>query len=356
MRLPLHDLHRAAGARIIERFGWEIPADFGDSAQETAVVRHDAGLTDRSDRGKILVSGPDRTAFLQALVTNDVTTIAAGHGLQALGLNHKGQIVADFLILPWRGRLVLVVEPGERAFSFAWLRRHKLRAKVELIDETESLGLLSLAGPKAPTVLAGLLGQRFELGRDEVIDREFAGMPLLIAGSRDLGVTGFDLFLPREKLGEAWQALIDSGARPVGALAWETLRIEAGTPRYGAELGESTLPAEARIEGRAIDPEKGCYPGQEIVARIRNRGQVNRFLRGIILEGGAPPAPAATIEVSGKSVGTVTSAAHSPALGKPIALAFLRREVQPGETVRLADGRSALVVDPPFPSVLEEMG
>ncbi|GIW08678.1 MAG: aminomethyltransferase [Dehalococcoidia bacterium] len=349
MDLPTRLQQLALGATLVDRFGWTVPQDYGDVLAEAIAVRRGAGLADRSDRGKIRLGGPDRVRFLQAIVSNDVAVVAPGRGIYGLGLNHKGQIAAEFPILPWGEGLLLTVEPEERAFVVGWLRRFKLRSKVEIVDVTETIGLLSLAGPEAPSRLEEWLGEPISLGREEVAERVWTGVPLLIAGNRDLGEIGFDLYLPVERVGAAWDALLATGGvRPIGRAAWEALRIEAGTPRYGPELNESTLPPEARLEERAISYSKGCYPGQEIVARIKNRGHVNRFLRGLVFEEGPVPAAGAALHANGRQVGTVTSAAFSPTLGKPIALAYVRREIVPGERVCLDDGREATVVETPF--------
>jgi folate-binding protein YgfZ len=353
MNLPAHDRHQAAGATFAERFGWTIPLDYGDPNAEALAVRRGAGLADRSDRGKIRLEGPDRVAFLQAIVSNDVAAIEPGLGRYTLGLNHKGQIVAEFPMLPWDESLLLHVEPEERAFTVGWLRRYKLRSKVQIADETEALALLSLAGPSSPGVLAAWLGERIVLDQDAVAEREWRGQPVLLAGARDTGELGYDVFLPASVAGEACDAFTTMGAPPIGRLAWEILRVEAGTPRYGPELNESTLPPEAKLEERAISYEKGCYPGQEIVARIKNRGHVNRLLRGLTLDVGDPPAAGTLVRTPEREVGAVTSAVWSPTLERPIALAYVRREISPGQTVSLADGRAAMVVDPPFVGVRE---
>jgi folate-binding protein YgfZ len=349
MELPTHRQQVALAATMMERYGWMTVEGYGDPTAEAVAVRRSAGLIDRSDRGKFRLGGPDRVAFLQALVSNDVAEVAPGRGVYALALNHKGQIAAEFPILPWGETLLLAVEPEERAFVGGWLRRFKLRRNVEILDVTETLGLLSLVGPAAPRALAAWLGEPLVLGREEVAERLWAGVSLLVAGNRDLGEVGYDLYLPVERAGEAWEALVATGeVRPFGRAAWEALRIEAGTPRYGPELNESTLPPEAQLEERAISYSKGCYPGQEIVARIKNRGHVNRFLRGLRFDGGPVPAVGVTLYAGERPVGTVTSAAFSPMLGAPIALAYIRREVAPGERIALEGGRTAVVVELPF--------
>lgn len=354
MELPTFRHQRSLGATFAERFGWTVPVDYGDPVAEARAVREAVGLADRSDRGKVRLAGPDRVAFLQALVTNDLTEVRPGRGVYTLALNHKGQIAAEFPILPWDETLLLTVEPEERAFVVGWLRRFRLRRNVELTDVTETVGLLTLVGPAAPAHLAAWLGEHLLLERDEVAERTWQGAPLLVAGNRDLGEVGYDLYLPVELVATAWEALVALGAvRPVGRAAWESLRIEAGTPRYGPELNESILPPEARLEERAISYTKGCYPGQEIVARIKNRGHVNRFLRGLRFEAGPVPAAGAVLRVGDRQVGAITSATLSPTLGVPIALAYLRREVAVGERIELDDGRAATVVDLPFVATRE---
>lgn len=352
MQLPAHAAHERSQAQFRTRFGWNIVTHYGDPVAEHLTARNAAGLVDRSDRGKIRITGPDRVAFLQALVTNDIASLTPGEGRFTLGLNHKGQVQTAFPVYNTGDSLLLTAEPGERAFTFGWLRRFRLRSKIVLADETESLAQFTLTGPSAPEAMQNWLAEALPLVDLASVTRPVKGVNALVAGFADLQMPGYDIMVPAEEAEAVWNALVQAGealgARPVGQDAWESLRIESGVPIYGPELNESMLPPEARLEARAINYEKGCYPGQEIMARIRNRAHVNRFLRGLVLSGGEPPVLGTKVLAGDRVVGAVTSAAVSPLLGRPIAMAFLRREIEPGATVALDDGRSAEVVNLPF--------
>ncbi|HEX7239142.1 MAG TPA: glycine cleavage T C-terminal barrel domain-containing protein, partial [Longimicrobiaceae bacterium] len=182
------------------------------------------------------------------------------------------------------------------------------------------------------------------------------GAPVLVAGTRDTGEEGYDLFAPAAALPGLWSALLAAGAAPVGREALETLRVEAGVPRYGAELTEEEIPTEAYeargMVPRAISFGKGCYTGQEVIVRIAHRGHVNRHLRGLLLGGAPAPEPGTRLfhPETGREVGRVTSTAASPRMGGTVALGYVRRELGPGDSVRVGapDGVGAAVVALPF--------
>jgi folate-binding protein YgfZ len=217
---------------------------------------------------------------------------------------------------------------------------------------------LGVYGPRSRALLSAVTGAELpDLAEDAFAEPDFGGARLLVAATREAGLEeGFDVFVPAEHAGALWTALRDAGARPVGFGALETLRIEAGRPRYGIDLTEETIPTEAYesagLMARAISFNKGCYTGQEVIVRIAHRGHVNRHLRGVRLGDSPAPAPRTPFihPDTGKEVGWVTSAAFSPRLGETVALGYLRREVQPGMQVRIgaADGAMAEVVELPF--------
>jgi folate-binding protein YgfZ len=349
MLLPLNDWHSANGGFMTTRFGWDVPVSYGDPRGEHLAVRNAAGLADRSDRGKILVYGADETPFLQAIVSNDVEALKIGAGCYALILNVKGQILAEFPVYRTAAGYLLTVEPGERAFTLSTLRRFKLRSKVVIADKTEELGQLSVHGPKSAAVLEKIFGECLPDRRFATAVSSRTGYEVTIAASGELSETGFELITGADNLAGLCQLLLDAGAphglRPFGRLAWESLRIEAGTPRYGPELNESTLPPEAHLEDSALNYDKGCYPGQEIMARIKFRAHLNRSLVRLRIDGDAVPRSGTPLQSGQKDVGKVTSAAFSPISNSPIALAYVRREQsEPGAILTLAEGGTATVV------------
>lgn len=349
MRLPMNDWHIANGGVMTTRFGWDVPVSYGDPSAEHLAVRRAAGLADRSDRGRIQVLGADETAYLQAIVSNDVQKLAPGDGCYSLILNVKGQILAEFPVYRLDDGYLLTVEPGERAFTFTTLRRFKLRSKVVIADRTELEGQLSLHGPASARILRRLVSGEIPTAPYSSVRTSLKGFDVLIAASAELGETGFELIAAVEHLAALRDAILESGQEdgivPIGKMAWESLRIEAGTPRYGPELNESTLPPEAHLEDSALSYDKGCYPGQEIMARIKFRATLNRSLVGLRIEGSTVPGAGSVLRAGEKEVGKVTSAAFSPILNSPVALAYVRREqAEPGAILEIAGGGTAKVV------------
>jgi tRNA-modifying protein YgfZ len=298
------------------------------------------GLVDRSERGKLALTGPEAKSFLQGQVTNDIEGLEPGRGCYAAFLTHKGKMLGDLRVLDLGDELLLDTERATLQELFNMIRRYKLGSDVELHKRTLELGLLSLAGPDARRV-AGADG----LGPDEHdnVRAEIAGTPVVLV-TTDVGV---DVFAPADATEAVRAALEAEGAVPVTEEAAETLRVERGRPRYGLDLDDRTIPQEAGLNERAVSFTKGCYVGQETVARLFYRGKPNRHLRGLRLS--APAATGDALRLGEKEVGRVGSVALSPILG-PIALAIVRREAGPGDTLAVGDeGTTAEVVELPFP-------
>ena len=301
------------------------------------VMREGAGLLERSERGKLLVRGGDAAEYLQGQLTKELEALAPGRGCYAALLDRKGHIQADLRAL----RLVDGFWLDTEAAALAPLRKHletyKIGRQVEIIDRTAEDAIVSLIGPRAVEV-AGV-----DPGEEGAHVRANPGDVPCTAVATDLGV---DFVLPAADSAALIRALLDAGAARVGEEAAEILRVEAGRPRFGAEMGPETMPAEAGIVERAISFAKGCYIGQEPVARLHYRGKANRHLRGLRLSDAAEPGDA--LLLGEREVGRVGTVALSPDLGR-IALAIVRREAAPGETLAVG-GRDATaeVVELPF--------
>ncbi len=328
-------------------------------AQYAALNQH-CGLLDRSQRGKLALSGADAKSFLAGQVTNDTEALRPGDGCYAAFLKHKGKMLGDLRILdigPVGGKnagedldsdtdsdspgeeLLLDTERVALQALFDMIHRFKIGYELRLHKRTLERGLLSLIGPEAARI-----------GATEALPAsEHANIPVEIDGIAALAArtdTGVDLFCEAAVTERLTGALCERGATAVSEQAAEIVRIERGRPRYGVDMNEGTIPQEAGLNERAVSFTKGCYVGQETVARLYYRGKPNRLLRGLRLS--EPAAAGAELRLGEKPVGRLSSSVLSPTFG-PIGLGLVRREAQPGASVSVGDGPlSATVVDLPF--------
>jgi folate-binding protein YgfZ len=308
-----------------------------DLESQYAAVREAAGLLAR-DRGFLELAGTDAGEFLQGQVTNDVQALGPGQGCYALLLNPKGRILADARVLARStDEFWLDTEPEALDKLRSNLEMYKIGRQVEVADRSGERALLSLIGPRSRALADIALPQ----AEGAQLEAAIAGTPV-VAVATD---TGVDLITEPAVIDQLSAELDSRGAAPVGAETAEIVRIESGRPRFGIDMGEENLPGEMGLEERAVSFTKGCYVGQEPVARMYHRGHPNRLLRGLRLS--APAAVGDPLLRDAKGVGTITSACVSPRLG-PIALAVVRREVEPGEEVRVGDRASGTVVELPF--------
>ncbi len=337
--------------------GHSVTLHYGNIAAEYASLGDGAMLTDRSARGRTRLDGPKAAEMLTGLVTNDVLALQPGHGQYAAALSPKGRIVADVRIFSRADHLLVDVPPRARAGWDALIRKYLNPRIVPYADVSTMMRQLVIAGAAARSMLGPAAGLAREalagLASYSHIDAEIGGRPVMIARIPDLEAEGFELFFPADAFGTIWQRLIAGGATPGGLLAWEIARIENGRPEWGIDIDETTIPQEANHdELHAISYTKGCYTGQEVVARIHFRGHVNRHLRGLVLGHNEPPPERANLlSLEGKQVGDVRSSVLSPRLGA-IALVMVRREVEMGSTVVVENERGTIqgqIVPLPFP-------
>jgi len=338
--LLLESCHKTCGAHFSDEDPWRLPEHYGDAHREYRALREDAGLSDLSHQGCLLITGADRLSFLQSLISNDLNGLKTGEGCYALLLSPKGKILSDFHLFVLPEALLMTLPASSAEKTQKHLLRFRLRAKV--VFSFPPWGHLLLSGPEAPARLARLLGENLKpMPTPSLIQKSFMGLSLLCIKADMMG-EGLHLYFPEEGMDALWQALLGLDIRPVGQAALEIRRIEAGRPLYGIDMGEEILPVEAGIQKEAISYTKGCYPGQEVMARIRTYGHVNKQLSGLILEGDVLPKQGDKVFAGDKAVGWVTSAAASPLLGKNIAMAYLRTQAaRPGEALVLqsAGGR-----------------
>ena len=301
-------------------------------------LREEAGFLGRP-RGVVLVKGPDATEFLQGQLTNDLDAIEADQGCYAALLDRKGHMQADMRVLRLStGEIWLDTEPEATAAVARHLQMYSVGREVETEEASGTWAVTSLIGPAAPEAA----GTAPPAGEHAQRHFERQGVEVL-AVATDVGL---DLITRAEQESELRRLLASSGAVEVSDAAAEILRVESGRPRFGREMSNATIPQEAGIDARAVSFTKGCYIGQETVARLHYRGKPNRHLRGLRLE--APVTGDEAITHEAREVGRIGTAVTSPAHG-PIALAVIRREAGPGAVVEVGEnGVRAQVVEPPF--------
>jgi folate-binding protein YgfZ len=304
---------------------------------EYEILTTGCGLVDRSERGKLALTGADAKAFLNGQVTNDVEALAPGGGCYAAFLTHKGKMLGDVRILDAGDELLLDTERVSLQALFDMIRRFSVGHDVQLHKRTLERALFSLVGPRAGEVVP------------IVPSPEHAHVVLEIGGAEARVIDadgGVDVLCATEDAEAVRAALVEAGAVPVSEAAAEIVRVEHGRPRYGVDMDDATIPQEAALNDRAVSFTKGCYVGQETVARLHWKGKPNRHLRGLRLS--APAESGDALRLGDKEVGRIGSAVVSPTLG-PIALAIVRREAAPGDTLAVGDGDvTAQVVELPF--------
>jgi folate-binding protein YgfZ len=354
---PIHELTAAQGAVFEDEASWQMPAHYGDPAAEYRQAIEHAALFDLSHEGKVEVMGKDAAGFLHNLCTNDVRNLPIGAACEAFLTTGQAKVVAYVLISHgvtgdgdgyW-----LDTAPGTAGRVVPHLDRYIISEQVELADRTSDFAVFHLAGPEAAAVLGRALRQSppalAALHHQPVTFGTAAGW---ICRHDRLGLPGFDIWCTSAQAAAVWQALCQAGARPAGLRVYHILRVEAGTPVYGIDIDDTNLPQEVGRTEQAVSFTKGCYIGQETVARIRTYGHVNRSLVGLKLAGGNPAPSGAKLFRAGQEVGHVTSSGFSPGLESVIALAYVRRGSQePGTAleVEAAGQRTAAEVTPlPF--------
>lgn len=351
-RLPLEGTHRRAGAFLVERDGYSLPANYGDAAAEYEAVRggDSAGLIDLSARGRVEVSGREAVQFLNGLVTNDVKTLAPAAWMSAAFPNPQGRLLAAARVVRASDAetFLFETEAATHATMLRNLERFTLAGDFKVRDLTDETAQLSVQGARAAEVVRRVLGgsaSRTGRGRVAVVPWRDAQSVTLLRATHT-GEDGFDLIIGVEGARALWDALASAGARPVGDDALEVLRVEAGIARYGVDTTEANVVLEAGIDD-AVSYTKGCYVGQEIIARIHWRGHVAKKLAGLILtdmntvahESAGEGVSAATLNGAkikstdgSREIGRLTSVAYSPRLQTQIALGIVKYDFLAPET------------------------
>ena len=323
-KTPLYEKHVAAGASFGESGGFFLPKNYGNPEKEAETARKSVSVVDISGRGKLVLSGKDHARFLQGMLTNDVEKRPPGTGAYAAILTPKGKMISDMRTLKNESSVYVDTEPGSAGVLRDLLAKFRLSYKAEIIDATQDFCVLHLCGPES----GDFVGERLGVGTGEMKEYdhvEAAGA--VVAKLNRTGETGFDVIFENSEAERVWDILASEPktAGLAGSDALEVLRIEAGIPVYGKDMDSSTIPIEAGI-WNALDFEKGCYVGQEVVARIRWRGRVNWHLVCFAAENDPRPLPGDALVSGEKKIGRITSSAYSEFLGKNVAIGYIRRE------------------------------
>jgi len=338
------------------------------SPEQYRALREGAGLMDRSDRGRLLLTGEDRRTYLQGLLTNDIAALTAGTGCYAALLTPQGRMIADMRVLELGDAIAIDLEGCVRETVRDRLDQFIFSEDAQVIDITDARAQLGVYGRSAAAVVAQALRTITQLEDRAPSSAEIEAMslhanarwdldgsPMVLVRSDDLGVAGFEVFADSQRAEVIRQALHAAGASDVDRETAEVCRIEAGRPLFGVDMDEDTIPLEAGIEDRAISLTKGCYVGQEIIIRVlhRGHGRVAKRLAGFTFDPhGNVPARGDVVRSGERQIGVVTSATQSAALGRPIAIGYVHRDfAEPSTAVVVVSGgkeQTASVTSLPF--------
>jgi folate-binding protein YgfZ len=344
---PLGPLHQQAGAELGVWFGCALPNHFGDWQREYWFAHKSVALIDKNYRAYLSFVGPDRIRYLNAILTNNIKDLAPSHGTVSLLLNPQGHIVAEIETLALPDRLFCISYQMIRERLLETLDKYIIMDDVTLTDETPRYGTLALEGPQAARIVHELTGTDLsaftELATNDV---SLASIPCSVVRRSPGEFVGADFLTERQHLESLWQILKDkavaAGGGPTGYAALSPVRLEQGVPWFSYDFGEKQIPHEAGLEHSHISYTKGCYTGQEIVERVRSRGQVNRRRVSLVFTGSVP-ASGELLTTEGKDAGYVTRAAFSPILSCPIGMGYVRRESNsPGTVLQWRDGTATV--------------
>ena len=328
-RTPLYETHRTLGATFTKRYeDWELVGHFTDPLQEHYAVRQGVGVVDLSHRGRLRLTGSDRAAYLHRIISNEVEGLSVGEGNYATILTNRGKIIADMNVYVFEESIGIETNAETTSILYQELDKYLIADDVTIEDFTERTGAVGVHGPKSAELLQDVFGFDVEdLPEYHSIVDEIDGQWIVCVRANETGEVGYNVCTASESMEWLWDTILTKGrafgAEPVGLTALNSLRIEAGIPQFGAELDDSIFPGEAELE-QAISFEKGCYIGQEIVARMKYRGHPNRLLRGFEIASDTPPQSGDRLFDGDKDIGWLTSVVVSPTLGETIGLGYVR--------------------------------
>jgi folate-binding protein YgfZ len=348
MDTPLLDEHKITGATLAPFHGVTLPEQFTSFADEYRAAHEAVAIFDTNWHAIVELTGPDRVRYLNAIVSNDVKSLGEGRGTLALLLTPQGHILAELEIYALQNKLLVLSHASVRERTVATLDKFIIMDDVTLSDVTEQFGSFALEGPRAGTVIAEACGLSLEgFSEYAVAEIQIDGVAGHLIRHSHFGLPGAEIIAPRRHLAPLWKnmraSVVTQHGAAIGMRAVNSLRLEAGIPWFPDDFNDTVIPHEAALEATHISFSKGCYTGQEIVERVRSRGQVNRRRVQLKFSVADPPAPlarlythdAATGDANAecKEVGIVTSSARSPAANAAIGMGYVRREHNSASTI-----------------------
>ena len=353
----LTEIHKELGGVFLEGNDFQTPDYYTQPDNEIIHTRQSSGITDLSGRGKLTISGKDHLKLLQGMLTNDMVKLEAGSGNHAIALNVKGRMLADIRAFKFEDFMLFDTEPDLQSALAEHLNKFKLSYRAEIKDSTLDYNHFHICGPGSGELLNEVFGlDTKKLKEYDSKTVEFNNTELFILKINRTGETGFDLIAETEPGSAVFRELLmrgeAAGLKPFGRTAFNSMRIEAGIPIHGIDMDENTIPIEAGLWD-ALDFEKGCYIGQEVIARIKWRGRVNWHLVGLEIAENPIITVGSKIFNDNKEIGRITSTTFSKTLGKTVALGYIRREFrEQGQSVLINSGENsylnATVCELPF--------
>ncbi|MBI5708966.1 MAG: glycine cleavage system aminomethyltransferase GcvT [Candidatus Eisenbacteria bacterium] len=353
-RTPFYDFHRAAGAKLVEFAGFEMPLRYTGDVHEHRVVREAVGMFDITHMGEFRVAGPGAAEFIHRAVTNDVLGMEVGQAIYTPMCRPDGGIVDDLLVYRFADHFMLVVNASTTAKDLAWLRE-QAPPGVALTDLSDETALLAIQGPKAEQALKGHLPEAaLQLGFYRFMEGPAFGAPAVISRTGYTGEDGFELYFHPRFAAQVWEGIVRAGAaaglEPVGLGARDTLRLEMGYMLYGNDIDDTTTPLEAGL-GWTVKLKKEAFTGRDALLRQKEQGLARRLV-GFELDGRRVPRHGMPIESGGRPAGRVTSGTFSPSLERPLGMGYVESALdRPGGTLEVIAGGarlSARIVPRPF--------
>jgi folate-binding protein YgfZ len=342
-------MQKLAGARLQDTYGWSLPGSYSSLGEEYEAATQGVGLVDRSYVGRLRIGGKDGLDLLSRLSTNKLVDLTPGRGMTTVLTSNKGRVLDLLFVLRLEDHLLALTSPENRKKVADWIDFYTFTEDVTVKDVTEETAMLALVGPRAADALSELAGGGISsLARHESRSASLGGVEALVIRTDFVRLPGYDLVMAAPQARQLWEAMLASGqgigVKPVGMDALEVVRVEQGVPLYGKDMSEDNNPLEAGLWD-SISFDKGCYIGQEVVARLNTYKKVQRQLVGLSWDSDYVPASNTGLSLDGKQVGVITSAVKSVRLGKGVGLGYVRQaQAKPGVRLTMASPQGDMTV------------